>query len=80
MGLRCTHTILVRISAPPIPWVIVSVSSNPIQPMQAAMSGFKAANNPALSALVYFWANGWKVKPKTEHIKTKANISSQVDS
>lgn len=62
----------------PANWTGVKVSPRKMTPRTAAMSGFSAVNRPAFSALVYFWATGWKVKPKTEQMKTRARMAPYV--
>ncbi len=58
-----------RMQIAPTDWMGVKVSFRKMTPRMAAMSGLSAVNRPAFSALVYFWATGWKVKPKTEQMK-----------
>ena len=48
----------------PANWTGVKVSPRKMTPRTAAMSGFSAVNRPAFSALVYFWATGWKGEAK----------------
>lgn len=67
-----------RMQIAPTDWMGVKVSFRKMTPRMAAMSGLSAVNRPAFSALVYFWATGWKVKPKTEQMNTKARMALHV--
>lgn len=67
-----------RMQIAPADWMGVKVSFRKMTPRMVAMSGLSAVNRPAFSALVYFWATGWKVKPKTEQMNTKARMTLHV--
>ena len=60
-----------RMQIAPTDWMGVKVSFRKMTPRMAAMSGLSAVNRPAFSALVYFWATGWKAADSQNKVVKK---------